>query len=444
MKSLELTLDDRICQIQDNEATIMTSIQDFQDVNMEEHEQTRVVMSGAFVTQQERSTTEHFEIRNEVSEARNDVISSVEATARINRQEYEATRREMELLRKEAEEQAQQLREEIRLLKLEIERSIKEVVESVGKVSAKEQRRLKEHSNAKFNLWVAKDIILKKLLEFLSLFKFNFLEDWNLTMDLTSWKIQTYSKPDPRNKSSERSLLRREGSYFMPKEAERRDSSVSTRISELDSGMTPVYKYIDLHYPIAAGNVAMVKWCLENGASANSFTELSEYKSYMKVGVAEKSPLLLAVKAGSIRHTQRAEIVSLLLEYEADPHSEAGDRGTTLSEVVVKQLPANDRVDPDSEDQFGRTPLSWAVGRGQAPVVKQLLANDRVDPDSKDQSGRTPLSWAAEHGREAVVKQLLANDRVDPDSKDKLGQTPLWWARRYRHGKVIKLLQSNV
>jgi ankyrin repeat protein len=44
--------------------------------------------------------------------------------------------------------------------------------------------------------------------------------------------------------------------------------------------------------------------------------------------------------------------------------------------------------------------------------VKLLLANDRVEPDTKDKSGRTPLSWAVENGHEAVVKLLLADDSV--------------------------------
>jgi ankyrin repeat protein len=43
-------------------------------------------------------------------------------------------------------------------------------------------------------------------------------------------------------------------------------------------------------------------------------------------------------------------------------------------------------------------------------VVKLLLAQDGVDPDSKDKYGRTPLWWAAGNGHEAVVKLLQWND----------------------------------
>jgi ankyrin repeat protein len=62
-------------------------------------------------------------------------------------------------------------------------------------------------------------------------------------------------------------------------------------------------------------------------------------------------------------------------------------------------------------------------------VVKLLLETGKVDVDSKDNNyGRTPLSWAAENGHEAVVKLLLETGKVDVDSKDNYGRTPLSWA----------------
>ena len=49
------------------------------------------------------------------------------------------------------------------------------------------------------------------------------------------------------------------------------------------------------------------------------------------------------------------------------------------------------------------------------------LLEDVHEPDSKDDLGRTPLSWAAEEGHEAVVKLLVARDDVEADSKDNNG-----------------------
>jgi ankyrin repeat protein len=47
-----------------------------------------------------------------------------------------------------------------------------------------------------------------------------------------------------------------------------------------------------------------------------------------------------------------------------------------------------------------------AAGSGHEAVVKQLLATKRVDLNSKNKAGRTPLWWAAKNAHEEVVKLL--------------------------------------
>jgi len=69
----------------------------------------------------------------------------------------------------------------------------------------------------------------------------------------------------------------------------------------------------------------------------------------------------------------------------------------------------------------------WPQGTGCETVVKLLLATDSVDPDSKDNVGRTPLSWAAWSGHDVNVKAAARTSGVIPDSKDKHGRTPLLW-----------------
>ncbi|KAI9860058.1 MAG: hypothetical protein M1813_006406 [Trichoglossum hirsutum] len=109
---------------------------------------------------------------------------------------------------------------------------------------------------------------------------------------------------------------------------------------------------------------------------------------------------------------------------------------------IIKLLFESAKVDVDSKDTYGRTPLSWAAGNGHEAVVKLLLATEKVDVDPKDSySGRTPLSWAAVNGHEAVVKLLLATEKVDLDSKStSYGRTPLSWAAENGHEAVVKLL----
>ena len=94
------------------------------------------------------------------------------------------------------------------------------------------------------------------------------------------------------------------------------------------------------------------------------------------------------------------------------------------------------------EDKPRMSNLSLAAFNGHDAVVKLLLETGKVNADSKDGSGWTPLWWAAENGHEAVVKLLLEAGKVDADSKDRYGRTPLWWAAEKGHEAVVKLLQT--
>lgn len=71
------------------------------------------------------------------------------------------------------------------------------------------------------------------------------------------------------------------------------------------------------------------------------------------------------------------------------------------------------------KDGTGKSQLSWD---------KLLLDTGRVEADSRNIRGRSPLSWAAENGHEAVTKLLLDTGSVEADSRDEGGRSPLWWA----------------
>jgi ankyrin repeat protein len=73
----------------------------------------------------------------------------------------------------------------------------------------------------------------------------------------------------------------------------------------------------------------------------------------------------------------------------------------------------------------------------------ELLLEKGAEPDSKDEDGWTPLSWATLNGHEVVV-ELLLEKGAEPDSRDKWGRTPLSWATENRHEAVVKLLESTV
>jgi hypothetical protein len=55
-----------------------------------------------------------------------------------------------------------------------------------------------------------------------------------------------------------------------------------------------------------------------------------------------------------------------------------------------------------------------------------LLESGRVNPNTQDLTGRTPISYAAGWGNYLAVEMLLRYG-AQPDKKDKKGRTALWW-----------------
>ncbi|KAL6404828.1 ankyrin repeat domain-containing protein 50 [Ilyonectria robusta] len=94
---------------------------------------------------------------------------------------------------------------------------------------------------------------------------------------------------------------------------------------------------------------------------------------------------------------------------------------------------------PDSKDDSGRTPLSYAVSRSVG-ITRLLLETGNVDINSRDNSGRTPLSWAASSSARGALELLLATDAVEINSQDDFEYSPLSWAVCDSNRQNIKLL----
>ncbi|RKK61634.1 hypothetical protein BFJ69_g17106 [Fusarium oxysporum] len=92
----------------------------------------------------------------------------------------------------------------------------------------------------------------------------------------------------------------------------------------------------------------------------------------------------------------------------------------------------------DASDEFGRTPLWWAIERGQEAVVRLLLEKGAAI-EAEGDFGRMALSWAAKGGHEAVVRLLLEKG-AGSELKGGNGRTTLSWAAEGGHEAVVRLL----
>ncbi|KAN0072055.1 hypothetical protein V8E54_009784 [Elaphomyces granulatus] len=107
-----------------------------------------------------------------------------------------------------------------------------------------------------------------------------------------------------------------------------------------------------------------------------------------------------------------------------------------LNDIMMRLL---EEKDPDIKDSFGRTPLFYAVERGNVRPV-ELLLDYNVDLNSKCEQGWTPFSRAIEGGSAAIVQILLAKG-AKIDNRYKL--TPLSRAAEKGHMGVVELLLEN-
>jgi ankyrin repeat protein len=165
-------------------------------------------------------------------------------------------------------------------------------------------------------------------------------------------------------------------------------------------------------------------WAVEKG-SKSAVTTLLEVRTLVKVDCPDhqgRTPFSVAASNGNVK------IMSLLLDYGADPHIE----------------------DDESHSSFW-----WLLkSRTQEQTYPQTSLQDLIerlpDPDRQDSNGRTWLSWAAEYGDEEVVEQLLKNNKVRASQTDcVIGQidtfarTPLIWAVEQSHYSLVSLITST-
>jgi ankyrin repeat protein len=136
-----------------------------------------------------------------------------------------------------------------------------------------------------------------------------------------------------------------------------------------------------------------------------------------------ETPLQLAVEL------KRVDIVKLLLEAHANPHTSYGSSARTplhtaisSNQCDVVRLLISCKVDVDARDINGETPL-FLAWKGGINLLVEAYAN----VDAVDNRGLTPLIEAARLGKVEEVEMLLEHHAA-VDAKDNRGLTPLMHA----------------
>ena len=126
-------------------------------------------------------------------------------------------------------------------------------------------------------------------------------------------------------------------------------------------------------------------------------------------------------------------------DYKRTPLSWAAEYG---HESIVQMLLEWD-VDINAKDKDGLTPLIWAIIEGHVPIARLLIKRDDLDINTRDQEGQTPLFSAAKLGQEAVVQLLTERGNVNINAKNQDGGTPLYAAAAEGHEASVKLLMER-
>ena len=161
----------------------------------------------------------------------------------------------------------------------------------------------------------------------------------------------------------------------------------------------------------------------------------------------------LCCVAGAIaQHTSLREAVEAsdtdsvleLLRSGVEPNMEDEDGKTPLhwarSAEMVRAL-LQFGADPNARDENDVTPLHDSVDLGfkdptpPNPAASRLLLQAGADPNARDINGKTPLFYAADKDQEVVAALLEAD--ADPNARDIEGRTPLFYVQNHQVAAVL-------
>ena len=107
----------------------------------------------------------------------------------------------------------------------------------------------------------------------------------------------------------------------------------------------------------------------------------------------------------------------------------------------MRILAETDRVDWNKADEWGRTPLCWALMKGLSDVVEIILQQPNIDYNVKTVFDLTLAQIAVCAGDVKCVETLAAQETFDCwNVPDKKGNTPIMMALYMNKTNIVEIL----
>ena len=111
---------------------------------------------------------------------------------------------------------------------------------------------------------------------------------------------------------------------------------------------------------------------------------------------------------------------------------------------IIIDLITKYKCDTNCKDDYGRTPLHYAVIKNHLEVVKILNRYKQHDSiNRQNNNGNTPLHYACHFGHHDIAQYLISEAHCDPSCENNYCNTPLHIACHSGHNQIVQYLLST-
>ena len=203
--------------------------------------------------------------------------------------------------------------------------------------------------------------------------------------------------------------------------------------------------------PMTAEEQIPLIWAI-NGGSLEAVELLLNAGANPNIVSPEGEGAVMTAALWTIWEPDRAQVIygilQCLLKHGADPNQALFNGITALmhatrsNDTTILKVLMDGGADPNAVANDGTTAFKAAVASGQLNSAKFLINRGGRTDGLDINTGRTPLHFAVLRG-EAPLVEVVLPVTSDPNIIDSAGMTPLDIANRYGHTRIAEFLQKN-